>query len=141
MAEAFILDPRLGGSSALVADWPLCELRLKDDARFAWLLLVPRRAGAVEFTDLSPEDYRQLCEEILAATRVVEQVMEPDKVNVAMLGNVVSQMHVHVVGRFRSDPAWPGAIWCAGDGSVMPPERLEELVELHARAAEAFFRG
>lgn len=141
MTDSFALDPRLAASSALVADWPLCQLRLKDDARFAWLLLVPRRPGIVEFTDLAAEDYRQLCEEILAATRLVQQVMEPDKVNVAMLGNVVSQMHVHVVGRFRSDPAWPGAIWCAGDGPAMPPERLAELVGLHAGVADGFFRG
>lgn len=137
MADAFVLDPRLADSSLPVAEWPLCQLRLKDDVRFAWLLLVPRRADVTELTDLGAADYRQLCEEILAATRVIRQVVAPDKVNVAMLGNVVAQMHVHVVGRFRTDPAWPGAIWCAGDGPAMPPERLDELAGLYIRAAES----
>ena len=119
-----------------MTDWLLCDLRLKDDARFHWLLLVPRRAGIVEFTDLMPADYAQLNAEILAATRLLQAVVGPDKVNVAMLGNVVAQMHVHVVGRFRSDPAWPDPIWCHGSGPGYPPHALGVLVERYAKAAE-----
>lgn len=141
MAETFALDPRLEGSSVPVADWPLSQLRLKDDARFHWLLLIPRRPGVAEFTDLDEDDYTQLAAEMLAATRVVQEVARPDKVNVAMLGNVVRQMHVHVVGRFQSDPAWPGAVWCHGEGPAFPPHALAMLQDRYAEAARGHFRA
>ncbi|HEX8374395.1 MAG TPA: HIT domain-containing protein [Geminicoccaceae bacterium] len=136
--DGFALDQRIEDSSVHVADWPLCQIRLKDDARFHWLLLVPRRAGAVEYADLSPEDYAQLNAEVLAATRLLQAVAGPDKVNVAMLGNVVAQMHVHVIARFRSDPAWPDPVWCHGAGPAYPGHALAVLAERYAQgAAEA----
>ena len=112
MAETFELDPRLEDSSVAVADWPLCHVRLKDDARFHWLLLIPRRAGTVELTDLDEADYGQLCAEMLAATRLVRELARPDKTNVATLGNVVAQMHVHVIAPLpqRSRLAGPGLV-------------------------------
>lgn len=137
----FALDGRIEDSSVHVADWPLCQLRLKDDARFHWLLLVPRRAGAVEYADLSAEDYARLNTEVLAATRLLGSVVGPDKVNVAMLGNVVAQMHVHVIARFRSDPAWPDPVWCHGAGPAYPPHALAILAERYAQAAAAEVDG
>lgn len=131
----FVLDPRIAGSSVPVCTWPLCEVRLKDDARFAWLLLVPRRAGIVELTDLASADYARLSVEILAATRLVQTVAAPDKVNVAAIGNAVAQMHVHVIGRWRHDPAWPGTVWAAGDGPAHSPDEFADLVARYARAA------
>ena len=139
MADEFILDPRLEDGSVAVADWPLCQLRLKDDARVHWLYLVPRRASVVELTDLDPDAYAQLTAEILAATRLIQEVARPDKMNVATLGNVVPQMHVHVIGRFRSDPAWPDPIWCHGAGPAYPPHALAVLAERYGRAAAAQF--
>ena len=139
MTDAFILDGRLESGSVAVADWPLCQLRLKDDARCHWLLLVPRRPGLVELTDLDPDAYAQLTAEILAATRLVQEMARPDKVNVATLGNVVPQMHVHVIARFRSDPAWPDAIWCHGAGPPYPPHALAMLADRYGRAATTQF--
>ena len=139
MADEFVLDPRIEETSVPVADWPLAQLRLKDDARFHWLLLVPRRPGLVELTDLAEDDYAQLSTEVLAANRLLQDVVRPDKINVAMLGNVVPQMHVHVVGRFASDPAWPDAIWCHGPGLAYPPHALAILAERYAKAARAHF--
>lgn len=140
--EAFALDPRLEAGSEPVLDWPLCQVRLKDDARFPWLLLVPRRPGVAEFTDLTAADYAQLQAEILAATRLVQQVVAPDKVNVAMLGNVVAQMHVHVVGRFRSDPAWPDPIWChGGPAKPYPAHALAFLIDRYVVAASSVLPG
>ena len=141
MADAFTLDPRLEAGSVPLLDWPLCHLRLKDDARFHWLLLVPRRGGVVELTDLEGADYDQLCGEILAATRLVREIAKPDKTNVATLGNVVAQMHVHVVARFRSDPAWPDPVWCHGAGPVYPPHALAMLADRYAKAAGSHFRA
>lgn len=136
MSKSFVLDPRIESSTAEVATWPLCSLRLKDDARFHWLLLMPRRPDVTEFTDLSAEDYDQLSTEILAATKVVQEVARPDKINVAMIGNLVPQMHIHVLGRFTSDAAWPGPVWSAGQGPTFPPHALMVLVERYAKAAE-----
>ena len=141
MTTEFVLDPRLEESSVRVADWPLAQLRLKDDARFHWLLLIPRRAGVAELTDLDEADYGQLCAEILAATRLVQEVARPDKTNVATLGNVVPQMHVHVIARFRSDPAWPDPVWCHGGGPSYPPHTLAILAERYAKAAAVHFRA
>lgn len=141
MSKTFVLDPRLEASSVPVADWPVAQIRLKDDARFHWLLLVPRRPGIVEFTDLTPDDYRQLGAEILAATGLLQTVVKPDKVNVAMLGNVVPQMHVHVIGRFHSDPAWPDPVWCHGAGPTYPPHALAVLAECYAKAAQTLMPG
>ena len=141
MAEAYQLDPRLDDTTVPVADWPLTELRLKDDARFHWLLLVPRRPGIVELTDLAPADYDQLSAEILAATRLVQQIARPDKVNVATLGNVVPQLHVHVIARFASDPAWPDPVWCHGAGPACPPHALAMLAERYGKAARVHFQA
>jgi diadenosine tetraphosphate (Ap4A) HIT family hydrolase len=139
MAEAFPLDPRLEETSVPVIDWPLSQLRLKDDARFHWLLLVPRKENVVELTDLAEDEHAQLSAEILAATRLVQEVARPDKVNIAMLGNVVPQMHVHVVGRFTSDPAWPDPIWCHGAGPAFPPHALAMLADRYHKAARVHF--
>ena len=139
MTAGFVLDERIGSTSVPVADWPLCHLRLKDDSRFPWLLLIPRRAGVVEYADLSGEEYARLSVETLGATRLVAEVAKPDKINVAMLGNVVPQMHVHVVGRFRADPAWPDPVWCHGAGPQYEKTVLDQLLkELREGASELF---
>ena len=131
----FALDPRLAGDTRPVGDLPLCSVLLLDDARFPWFVLVPRRRGASELTDLADEDAATLMGELRVATRVMLALAEPDKVNVGALGNVVPQLHVHVVGRFRSDPAWPGPVWGHGTRQPYPDHAAAALVE---RAAGLF---
>lgn len=109
--SAFALDPRLAADTVEVGDLALCRVLLMDDARFPWLILVPRRPDVSEITDLSEADAAALWREVRIATGVMQALSKPDKVNVGALGNVVAQLHVHVVGRFRSDPAWPGPVW------------------------------
>jgi len=118
MIPDFALHPQLAADTILVGDLALSSVLLMDDARFPWFILVPRRPGASEITDLSEEDAAVLMQELRIATRVMLALARPDKVNVAALGNAVPQLHVHVVGRFRSDPAWPGPVW--GHGSRAP---------------------
>ena len=140
MADTYVLDPRIDATTVPVADWPLTTLRLKDDARFHWLLLdpaPPRDRGAHR---PAPADYDQLSAEILAATRLVQEIARPDKVNVATLGNVVPQLHVHVIARFTSDPAWPDPVWCHGAGPAFPPHALAMLAERYGKAAAVQFR-
>lgn len=118
MASGFVLDPRLAADTLPVGDLALSSVLLMNDARFPWLILVPRRESASEFTDLSAADSEALMAEIRLATGVMLELAKPDKVNVGALGNMVPQLHIHVVGRFRSDPAWPGPVW--GHGARMP---------------------
>ncbi len=113
MADAFALDPRLAGDTHRLARWPLCELLLMDDDRYPWLILVPRIDGARELLDLDQAERTQLWQEIDAASQVLRDAFAPDKLNIGALGNVVSQLHVHVIARYRHDDAWPGPVWGA----------------------------
>lgn len=138
MDSGFVLDPRLQGDTVPVGDLALCSVLLMNDARFPWLILVPRRADVSELTDLSPEDATTLMAEIRLATGVMLVLAKPDKVNVGALGNMVAQLHVHVIGRFLSDPAWPGPVW--GHGTRMPyPDHA--AASLADRAATLFAKA
>ncbi len=122
----FEVDPRLEADSVTVMDLPLCAVRLVDDSRWPWLLLIPRRPGVRELFDLSPADRALLVEEAAAVTRAVTAVGPCDKTNVATLGNMVAQMHWHVIARQIGDPAWPGPIW--GTGKPVPYTRAERVL-------------
>ena len=110
-SAGYHLDPRLAADSHPVAALGLCELRLMDDANYPWLVLVPRVAGIRELIDLEAGQRRQLADETDLASRLLRQVFAPDKLNVAALGNMVAQLHVHVIARFEQDPAWPAPVW------------------------------
>lgn len=110
----FALDPRLQADTHLVAEWPLSTLLLMDDARYPWAILVPRIANASEWFDLSPEDQAQLSREALSLAAQMKRVAGARKMNVAALGNMVAQLHVHVVARVEGDAAWPGPVWGVG---------------------------
>lgn len=129
MSDDFALDFRLAQDTIPVGDLALTSVLLLNDARFPWLVLVPRRPGISEITDLGDEDAATLMAEIRIATRVMLDLVKPDKVNVGALGNMVAQLHVHVVGRFRSDPAWPGPVWGFGTKMPYPDHAAHALVE------------
>jgi len=132
---SFDLHPRLAADTIPVGELALCAALLLNDARFPWFVLVPQRPDLVELTDLSGDHSIVLMGEIRAATRVMLALAKPDKVNVAALGNVVPQLHVHVIGRFRSDPAWPNPVWGFGAPQPYPNHAAASLVE---RAAGLF---
>jgi diadenosine tetraphosphate (Ap4A) HIT family hydrolase len=112
---SFQLDPRLAGDTHLIGELALSRLLLMDDARYPWLILVPRIAGARELFDLDGADRATLLTELDAVGRAVETLLRPDKFNIAALGNVVSQLHVHVVARYGTDAAWPRPVWGIGE--------------------------
>lgn len=128
----FELDRRLAADSLAVADLALCTVRLMNDQRFPWVLLVPHRTGMVEILDLDSADQQQLWEEIRTVSEAVRKVFSPDKLNVAALGNVVSQLHVHVIGRFRGDAAWPAPVWGVGKAEPWPDSARSEVQQLLA---------
>ena len=107
----FLLHPRLEADAFFIADWPLCRVLLMNDARYPWLILVPRREALTEMMDLPVQDRALLMEEIAKAGEVVRGRAGVTKVNIGALGNLVPQLHVHVLGRHPGDPAWPGPVW------------------------------
>ena len=132
MAE-FVLDPAFVTTSAELGDLPLCHARLQLDARYPWVVLIPRIGGMRELEDLSAADRARLIEETVlagAAVRAVAQVLglAVDKLNLGALGNVTPQLHVHVLGRRVGDPAWPGPVWGHSAGEVYEAEVLERAV-------------
>lgn len=128
------LDERLAQDSQLVAELPLCQLRLMNDARFPWLLLIPRRGGASEIFDLNEVDQQRLWHEASVVGQMLKTLTQADKINVASLGNMVAQLHVHVVARRRDDAAWPGPVWGHGECQPYAPDRLDHM--RHALSAE-----
>ena len=122
------LDPLLGRDTVAIGDMPLSRVLLINDANFPWLLLVPRRPGASEIVDLDYIEQAQLMGEIAHASRTLKATVGCDKINVAALGNVVPQLHVHVIARFTDDPAWPRPIW--GVQAPQPFDSDEAEVEV-----------
>ena len=124
----FALDPRLENDTVHVTDLALCRVLLMNDSRYPWLILVPMQDDLREFHDLSPEDQTRLMAEITLTTQVLHELHTPDKLNVGALGNIVNQLHIHVLGRFDGDPAWPGPVWGLGKAVPYEMEEIEQLV-------------
>ncbi|MEO8855697.1 MAG: HIT family protein [Burkholderiaceae bacterium] len=117
MSEAsFILDPRLAADTYPVASLSMCNVLLMNDARYPWLILVPRRTALVEISDLAVAEQTLLWQEANRAATALRAVAPFDKLNLGALGNIVRQLHVHLVGRRTGDDAWPGPVW--GNGSA-----------------------
>lgn len=121
MESPFYLHPQLTADTVPVGDLKLLRVLLAKDANFPWLILVPRRAGITEMIDLAENDRLQLMTETDTAARVLKSITECEKLNVAALGNVVAQLHVHVIGRRHSDKAWPKPVWGAAPPTAYDP--------------------
>jgi diadenosine tetraphosphate (Ap4A) HIT family hydrolase len=128
MSPEFSLDPRLRSDSLELAELELCSLRLMDDRRFPWLLLVPKRPDLREIIDLPAFEQAQLLIEINRAAKALRQLTDAHKLNIAALGNVVPQLHVHVIARFPEDAAWPAPVWGHGSREPYPPEAAAERI-------------
>jgi diadenosine tetraphosphate (Ap4A) HIT family hydrolase len=120
---AFVLDTKLRGDTIEITRLPLCLVRLMNDRRFPWVVLVPARPAVSEIVDLAAADRTTLIEEIALVSTVMRDVFRPTKLNVGALGNVVAQLHLHVIARFASDDAWPGPAW----GTTPEPYRPDEI--------------
>ena len=126
----FELDTRLAADSVLIADGPLSQIRLMNDDRFPWVVLVPRVAGASEWIDLDGGQQRLLLAEINQISRHLKQKPNVTKLNIGALGNIVRQLHVHLIGRFEGDAAWPGPVWGSGPAQRLDTNVLAERVEI-----------
>jgi len=125
----FSLDSKLESDSSYVCDLTLSQIRLGANSTFPWVLLIPKRDNIREIIELNESDQQQLMREIVQVSRAVQSIYQPDKINVGALGNIVPQLHVHVVARYVGDKAWPSAAW-KGDFKVpYTPEDLEEELD------------
>ena len=137
MSEAFTLDPRLAADTRLLASLPLCDVRLMDDARYGWLVLVPRRDGLVEIADLDEGEQATLWHEVNRAAAALRAAMPCDKLNLGALGNIVRQLHVHVVARREGDAGWPGPVWGHGQREPCAEAVLHERMTALRQALAA----
>lgn len=137
MSGAFRLDPRLQADSLEIGRTGLSSVRLMDDARWPWILLVPERPDIREWFDLTEADARRLLEESRALARVMAAGVSDAKLNIANLGNIVAQFHLHHVVRTPADPAWPGPVWGFGERRPYPPaEARAQCAEWAGRLAD-----
>jgi diadenosine tetraphosphate (Ap4A) HIT family hydrolase len=136
MTTDFILHPQLAADTHAVIDLPLSRVLLMDDARFPWLILVPRRPGLRDWIDLPRELSHQLLDEVDHCARALRQLHGREKLNIAALGNIVAQLHVHVIARSAQDAAWPQPVWGVGVKQPYAPDALaSELVRSKAHIA------
>ena len=139
--SVFEPDPRLAADSIFIADGPLSQLRLMDDERFPWLVLVPRVIETDELIDLDDDSQQLLLSEIRNAGNLLRACVACDKLNIGALGNIVRQLHVHIVARVDNDAAWPGPVWGAGSRErYQPPSRDRQLKRLRDGLQPGFWR-
>ena len=129
----FVLDPRLAADTAFIADGPLSQVRLMDDTRFPWLVLVPRVNGVSDWLDLDGGQQRLLLGEINQAGQLIRAQPGVEKLNIGALGNIVRQFHVHLIGRHEGDPAWPGPVWGQGAAARHAPAALAAQIDAWRR--------
>jgi diadenosine tetraphosphate (Ap4A) HIT family hydrolase len=134
MATDFSIHPRLSADTAVVADWPLSRVLAMNDARYPWLILVPRRDAVGEIFDLNPSDRTVLIEEIARASEGLKKLTHAVKINIGALGNIVPQLHVHVVARSPRDVAWPGPVWGHGVAQHYGSRAFDEFMSQLANA-------
>ena len=134
----FSVDPCIEKDSSFVINLDLCEIRLHHNAKFPWIILIPRQPRVFEIIDLSKTNMQLLIQEIALASKVMQKLYEPDKLNVANLGNVVPQLHVHVIARYKHDMAWPQPVWNSGVSGEY--SHLDKEIELISATFEQLFQ-
>ena len=133
----FVLHPQLASDSHPIAEFELSSLRLMDDCNYPWLILVPRVADVRELIDLDAAQQTILLGEINRCSRALKAVFRPHKLNIAALGNLVPQLHVHLIARYTDDPAWPAPVWGRTHARPYEPETLVERVKRIRSALDA----
>ena len=125
---AFKLDRQLEQDTVLVADWHLCQVRLMNDSRYPWVILIPKVEDVSEIHQLADEQQQLLLGESVRLSKALEQLFAPHKLNVASLGNMVRQLHIHHIVRFEDDASFPRPVWGVGDAVPYEAKALNETV-------------
>ncbi len=127
--STFELDPRLARDTELVESFGLCQLRIMKDSRWPWFMLVPQRNGLSELFELTPLDQALLTFETNMVAAALKNATGAEKINVAAIGNIVRQLHVHIVARFDGDPNWPRPIWGYGQAEAYEDTAKQSLIK------------
>ena len=125
----FTLNPKLKEDCFFVTDLKLSQLLLMNDSNYFWFILVPKKDGLVELTDLAFDEQIELLKEINEVSDILKNQLKVEKLNIATLGNVVSQLHIHVIGRFKNDVAFPKPVWGAVNAKNYSPEKAQEIIK------------
>lgn len=125
----FKLNEMLERDSHYLANLELCQIRLMDNSNYPWIILVPTKPNLVEITDLAEKDYNLLNQEVKKIAKILQNEFKPDKLNIATIGNIVSQLHVHVIARFRSDKLFPKTVWGI-EVARYDDETLKEIIDV-----------
>ncbi len=133
----FKLDPQLEKDSSWICDLSLSQVRLSNNAAFPWIILIPKKAGMSEIIDLTSNEQTQLWQEISQSSLVMRELFSPTKLNVANLGNVVAQLHIHVIARFKTDKAWPGPVWNSQVSAEYDAQNQQKIISQLANAFQA----
>lgn len=123
----FTLAPELARDCIEVADWPLCKVLVMNDSQYPWFILVPRKPNLKESIDLDDVDQLMLMKESAKLSQLLKEVFNPDKLNVAALGNMVPQLHIHHIARFKNDAAWPAPVWGKHPAQPYTDEQIAKL--------------
>lgn len=127
----FKIASELQNDCHLLKELIFSSLMLYDDARFLWFILVPKKPMLEEIYDMNPNEQQILFSEVSNLGRVLKEILNVDKVNVASFGNVVKQFHIHVIGRYKTDAAWPKPVWCANAEKVpYSKKRIAEIKQV-----------
>ena len=125
---AFELDPQLEKDTVLISDWHLCQVRLMNDSRYPWVILIPKVDGVSEIHELAEEQQQLLLGESMRLSKALDQLFSPYKLNIAALGNMVRQLHVHHIVRFENDASFPRPVWGVGEAVPYDAATLNDTV-------------
>lgn len=131
-SESFQLHPQLEGDCITVAELPLCRVLLLNDSRYPWLVLIPRRADIVEVYELTDTEQQQLWQEVTRCGEALMQRHNGYKLNIGALGNMVPQLHVHVIVRNPDDEAWPGPVWGVGKATPYSQQEITQYIQQYS---------
>ncbi len=126
----FILHQRLAIDTIHLSHLHLCQVLLRNDSTYPWLILVPQRFEVGEIHELSATDRSQLMEEITNISKTMQTLFKPDKLNIGALGNIVPQLHIHIIARYQRDPAWPDPVWGATPPLPYSDEQIKHLKQI-----------
>ena len=123
----FILNRKFLKSSHHITDLKLCSIRLHDNSKFPWIMLIPKRKNINDITDLNSKDQMLLMKEIVFSSKVMKKLFKTSKLNVEKVGNIVPQLHIHIIARYKKDNSWPLSVWVV-KGKLYSAKALKEVV-------------
>ena len=124
----FKINKKFLNSSYHVADLELCSVRLHDNSKFPWIILIPKRKNITDMTELNSKDQELLMKEIIYTSKLMKKLFKTSKLNIEKIGNMVSQLHLHIIVRYKKDSSWPLSVWVV-KGKPYSSKALKEMVD------------